>query len=73
VQVTGANPTTMRIRAWADGSTEPTTWQFTSTNAAAGLQVAGGVGIRSYIGSATTNAPILVRVDDLLATSPVAP
>ena len=30
-QVTGINPTTIRIRAWADGQAEPTTWQYTGT------------------------------------------
>ena len=68
-QFTGANPTTIRMRAWADGGTEPTTWQYTATNSAAALQVAGGVGLRSYLGSGATNAPFVVTVDDLSATS----
>jgi hypothetical protein len=68
-QFSGANPTTIRIRAWADGTLEPTTWQYTATNSAAALQVAGGIGLRTYIGSATTNAPILATFDDLQATS----
>ena len=50
-QFSGANPTTIRMRAWADGTTEPTTWQYTATNTAAALQVAGAVGLRNYLGS----------------------
>jgi hypothetical protein len=73
VQSSGANPTTIRMRAWADGTTEPTTWQYTATNSAAALQVAGALGLRAYLGSATTNAPILVTFDDLLATNVTAP
>ena len=57
-QFKGANPTTIRMRAWADGTTEPTTWQYTATNSAAALQVAGGVGLRAYLGSGATNAPV---------------
>ena len=68
-EFTGANPTTIRMRAWADGGTEPTTWQYTATNSAAALQVAGGVGLRNYLGSGATNAPFVVTVDDLSATS----
>ena len=68
-QVSGTNPTTIRIRAWADGTTEPTTWQYTATNSVAALQAAGGVGLQAYLSSATTNAPVLVTFDDFLVTS----
>ena len=68
-QFSGINPTTIRIRAWADGTTEPTTWNYTGTNSAATLQVAGGVGLRAYLGGAATNAPVLVSLDDLRAAS----
>ena len=71
-QISGASPTTIRIRAWADGTTEPTTWNYTATNSAAALQVAGAVGLRTYIGSATTNAPVTATFDDLQVTS-IAP
>ena len=39
-QVTGTNPTTLRVRAWADAAVEPTTWQYSATNANAALQAA---------------------------------
>jgi hypothetical protein len=68
-QLTGTNPTTIRIRAWADAATEPTTWQYTATNSAAALQAAGGVGLQTYLATAASNGPILVTFDDLLATS----
>ena len=72
-QASGANPTTIRIRAWADGGTEPTTWQYTATNSTAALQASGGVGLRTYLSSAATNAPIVFSFDDLRATSPRQP
>jgi len=68
-QLSGTNPTTIRIRAWAQTGTEPTTWQYTATNSAAALQAPGGVGVQTYLSSATTNAPILVTYDDFLVTS----
>jgi hypothetical protein len=68
-QFSGTNPTTIRIRAWADGSPEPATWQYTATNSVAALQAAGAVGVRGYISGATSNAPILLTFDDFRATS----
>ena len=71
-QVTGANPTTIRVKAWADGTSEPTGWQYTATNSAAVLQGTGGVGLRTYTGSGTSNAPVTMSFDDYLVTD-VAP
>lgn len=67
-QVSGASPTTIKIRVWADGTTEPATWQVTSTDSTAALQVAGAIGVRAYVGSAVTNGPIQISIDDLRAT-----
>ncbi len=68
-QVTGSSPTTLRLRAWADGSSEPSTWQYTVTNATSGLQEAGAVGLRAYAGSAISNGPITLTFDDFRVTS----
>ncbi len=54
-QLTGTNPTTIRIKAWT--GTEPSAWQFTATDSA-GPQVAGRAGLRTYTSSSTTNAPL---------------
>jgi hypothetical protein len=62
----GAGPTTIRIKAWADGQTEPANWQYTATNSAANLQVAGNPGFRIYISGGTNNAPITFGFDDYL-------
>ncbi|MEA2623057.1 MAG: hypothetical protein QOH61_1967, partial [Chloroflexota bacterium] len=72
-QLSGSSPTTIRIRAWNDGGSEPSAWQYTVTNAAAGLQTAGAVGLRAYVGSATTNGPVLFTFDDFRVTSIPAP
>ena len=58
-QVSGSSPTTLRVRAWADGTTEPTTWHYTQTNSNAALQSAGLLGLRTYISSSITNSPLV--------------
>ena len=50
-QVTGTNPTTIRIKAWV--GTEPETWQYTATDSL-GPQVAGRGGLRGYTSGSTT-------------------
>jgi hypothetical protein len=68
VQMDGASPTTIRIRAWKDGTAEPGTWQSTITDSSAALQVAGKVAI-GFISSAMTNLPILLSVDKFTVTN----
>lgn len=70
VLVTGSSPTTIQVKAWKDGTAEPTAWAKTATDSFAGLQVAGYTGFRSYLSSRTTNAPNTVRVDNWLAAVP---
>ena len=67
-QASGTNPTTIRVRAWPDGSAEPTIWQYTGSNSAPALQAPGGVGLRSYISSGTTNGPVTFTFDDFQVT-----
>ncbi len=68
-QLTGANPTTIRIKAWADGQPEPDGWLFTATSSAAALQSGGSVGVRAYVSSAVTNAPVTLTFDDYAVTA----
>lgn len=69
-QVIGANPTTIKIKAWADGKPEPTGWLYTITDSRPELQQAGSVGLRAYLATSATNDPVLFKFDDLLVTSP---
>ena len=70
VQATGTSPTTIRGRVWADGTTEPSTWQVSTTDSSSGLQAAGGVGIYAYLSGSATTTPVLIHTDDLEATDP---
>ena len=46
VEFTGTNPTTIRARAWLDGTPEPSTWTLSITDGTAAEQKAGMVGVR---------------------------
>ncbi|GMA86228.1 hypothetical protein GCM10025868_14780 [Angustibacter aerolatus] len=70
LQVTGTAPTTVRARVWRAGATEPTTWAAESTDATAGLQQAGGVGLVGYLPGSATGTPLTVAVDHLSVVAP---
>lgn len=70
VQVVGANPTTIRIKAWADGQTEPTSWQYTGSDAESILQSAGNVAILSRLNATSTGAPVVFTHDDFSVFAP---
>jgi hypothetical protein len=68
-RLSGTGPTTIRVRAWADGQAEPSTWNFTATNNAGSLQSAGSLGLRVYASRSLTNAPVRFDFDDYLVTT----
>jgi PKD repeat protein len=72
-QVEGISPTTIRVRAWADGQAEPAEWHYTGTNSASALQIAGAVGLRTYLGSQVSNAPVAFSFDDYQVAAPGPP
>jgi PKD repeat protein len=63
-QITGSSPTTIRVKAWADGQAEPAGWQFSATNSLAALQGAGSLALRSYLATGGSNAPVTLSFDD---------
>ena len=69
LQVTGANSTNLKVKLWGSGS-EPTAWNLSATDATAGLQVAGGVGVSTYISGSSTNLPIVYSFDNLVVPAP---
>lgn len=70
LQVVGASPTTLNLKVWKAGTPEPSAWQRTAMDATAGLQAAGGIGLRTYLSSTATNAPVTASIDDLVLTTP---
>jgi len=66
LQVSGTSPTTIRARVWPAGQSEPTAWTSTQADSTAGLQLAGSIGLQSYL-SSTATTTVVTRFDDLLA------
>lgn len=64
VRTTGSS-TDLRVKVWEQGSAEPAGWTIQRTDDAAELQVSGGIAFRSLLSSATLNAPVTARHDDL--------
>jgi rhamnogalacturonyl hydrolase YesR len=69
LQVTGTSPTTLRSMIWLRGTTQPTTWQLTTTDKTSGLQSAGAVALLVYLSGSVTNAPITSSFSAFSATS----
>ena len=57
MQATGTSPTTLNARVWLQGAVEPTTWQVSTTDSTAGLQLAGAVALLVYLSGSSTSAP----------------
>ena len=70
LQVVGANPTTLRIMAWADGQPEPSNWQVSVADGESSLQATGAIGLRAYLGGKATNAPVTVSFSSYSAVAP---
>lgn len=69
-QISGSNPTTLSIKVWSNGQTEPTDWQYTTTDSSATqITTSGYVGILTRTSSTITNLPIVFNYDDYLVTS----
>ena len=66
----GTSPTAISMKAWADGTTEPSSWQVTTTDSASVLQASGAVGVKTYLSGAATNSPVTFSFDNLTATTP---
>lgn len=73
MQVVGANPTTIQLKVWNDGATEPANWQFTATDSTPILQTPGAVGLRTFLSAAAGNAPVIFQIDDYRVVSALSP
>jgi len=67
-QISGTNPTTIKIRAWLAGQHEPSAWQLTVTDATASVQGPGAVGLLTYLASGATSGPTTLSFDDYSVT-----
>jgi PKD repeat protein len=67
---TGTGSTALTGKVWFDGDAEPAGWQVQAVDSTAALQQPGAVGVHVYVSSSTTNAPMTLTTDNLLATAP---
>jgi large repetitive protein len=65
----GTNPTTITGKVWRAGSAEPATAQLSATDSTTGLQGPGSFAVKGYLGGTATNAPVVVKLDNLLVTN----
>lgn len=64
LQAVGTGLTTLRVKVWRDGETEPTSWQLSVMDATASLQGSGSVGLYSYLSGSATNSPVVARFSE---------
>lgn len=70
VQATGASPTTLRIKVWVDGTSEPAAWTLETTDSTAALQAPAGAGLMFFVSGSAANAPVRLSVDDWRVSLP---
>lgn len=66
-EVQGVDPTTIRMRAWADGSPEPSDWAYVVKDRTQRLQRAGLVGLGGTFEDGPVSGAATARFDDLRA------
>ncbi|MFM9919167.1 PKD domain-containing protein [Lacisediminihabitans sp. H27-G8] len=64
LQVFGTSPTTVRAKVWSAVAIEPAAWLASATDSTAALQIAGSVGLRSYLSGTATDTPVTTRFDN---------
>ncbi|WP_200961305.1 LamG domain-containing protein [Phycicoccus sp. Soil802] len=64
LQATGTAPTTLRVKVWKVGASEPAAWALTSTDNTGGFQAAGSAGLYPYLSGSTTNGPVVYSIDE---------
>ena len=65
--VTGTYPTSLALKVWPATSAEPKSPQLTAADSFAALQAPGWLGVSTHLSSASTIAPVVLRLTDLTA------
>ncbi|PZS25537.1 MAG: radical SAM protein [Pseudonocardiales bacterium] len=69
LQISGSGTTTLAGKIWTVGAAEPVAAQIIVSDSDPALQSPGSLGFQGYLSGAATNAPVVLSVDNLLATS----
>jgi len=67
LQVSGTSPSSLKVKAWTSGRSEPTSWTLSGTDSTAALQSAGSIGLYSFLSGSATNGPVVPFYDALWA------
>ncbi len=68
METTGTFPTSIRMKLWAVGDTEPSSWQHIASDSTNALQNPGAVGLRINATGPIINTQVDYRFDNLLIT-----
>ena len=72
LQTTAPSPTqttTMRVKVWKDGTTEPVAWTLTGTDSTPAFQAPGSVAFYMFLSGSTTNGPVVYGLDEMRVAS----
>ena len=70
-EVSGTTNSTLRAKVWRAGTTEPTAWLVSASDATPGvLQSAGDLGVVLYVSGTWTGAAPVIGLDNLVAVTP---
>jgi PKD repeat protein len=72
LRVSGGTSVALSAKVWRTGTTEPAAWTVAATDAAGPLSTTGSIALSPYLSGSSTNAPVVVRYDNL-TVSGVAP
>jgi large repetitive protein len=72
LQTTAPSPTqttTMRVKVWKDGATEPVAWTLTGNDSTPAFQALGSVAFYMFLSGSTTNGPVVYGLDEMRVAS----
>lgn len=64
----GTNPTTLNMKVWQDGTSEPSAWTLSATSSTPALQVAAPPGLHANVNASASSLPVTFSWDDLTIT-----
>ncbi|GII99195.1 PKD domain-containing protein [Sediminihabitans luteus] len=70
LSVAGTSPTTLAAKVWAQGTTEPASWQTSASDVTAALQANGTTSLLVAVSSASTNPTTRIAFDTFRVSAP---
>lgn len=70
LQAKGTSPTTVRVKFWLDGESEPSAWLLSKQDSEPAAQVAGSVGFQAYVSGTNTEVPTEIGIGSIEVVEP---